>query len=327
MASANRVIGRSSVVGIGKETVRGTGVVPGYWVGVTDLDFDDKNNFVDNDAGLGNIAELNDSFITQNWAEGSYSGKVYDKSVGLELLALFGQDTAAQIATSGAYTHTYALTNSAQHPSLTVAYKDNLQNIKFAMAMIDTWSLDIALNKFITRKVSLKAQPSTTASNTPAYTAEPEFLPQNVILKLAATVGALGGATASKVTAVSLEINKNVDNSFILGQTNPDDINNKQFNLKGTITAFLDDLTLHDLMINGTLQAMSIDILTNITVGTSGTNKAELLFTMPKVRFQNYQRKWGQNDLNEVTIDFDALYDLTTSAIATCVLTNAVASY
>lgn len=327
MASANRVIGRTTVVGIGRETTRGTAVTPGYWVGITSLDFDDKNDYADNDAGIGMIGELNDSVIVNTWSEGSFEGKVYDKSVGVELYCLFGQDTAAQIATSGAYTHTYALLNNNVHPSMTVAYKDTLQNVAFAQAMIDTWAIDVAVGKFITRKIGLKGQPSAVATNTAAFTIEPEFIPNNVILKLAANLAGLSGATASKVTAFSMEINKNVDTSFILGQSNPDDINNKQFNVSGTITAFLDDLTLHNLSLQGTLQAMSLDLLTTITVGTSGTNKAELLFTLPKVRFQNYQRKWGQNDLNQVTVDFDGMYSIADTAIMTAVLTNAVAAY
>lgn len=136
-----RIIGRLTKLGLGRETVRGTAVAPTYWVPVLDLGFDDNFDLADNESGFGNLAMLSDSVPVRKWGEGDYSGKIFDKSVGLEMVGVCGQlPTSVQRTTTGVYDNTYTILQTNQHATLTVALSDANYQGRFAMGAINSWA-------------------------------------------------------------------------------------------------------------------------------------------------------------------------------------------
>ena len=331
-----RVIGRLSAVGIGKETTRGTAVAPGYWVGVTGFDFDDKVEYIDNDSSFGRIEELHDSAVSKRWGEGGYEGKIFINSVGLELYALFGQaPTSTQRATTGVYDHEFELLNTNEHGSVTLAVKDANQDVRYALAMLDEWELNADLDSFLTRSSSWFSKPSASASNTVSHTEQTEFLARHLQFYIDDTIADLDTATATPITNFTLTVSKNVEVQYVFGPddiaTNAakiDNIINQQFGVEGSFEAYRDNLTARGYVLGGTKKALRLEAInTDVTIGTGGLHSPALRFDLAKVAFTEQERNWDANAATKQTISFKGLYDFTETGLLFARLTNTVTSY
>jgi len=324
-----RIIGRLTKLGIGRETTRGTAVAPTYWVPVLDLSFDDKLELKNNESGYGNIAAINDASIVKKWGEGEYSGKIFHKSVGLEMVALFGQlPTSVQRTTTGVYDNTYALLNTNQHASLTVALSEANYSGRFALGVISSWSLDAALGDYIRRKISIISKASASSSETPAFTNEAEFIPKHMSIKLAAAAASdatLDSATAIKLRSISFDFNKNAEGLQVFGSNDLDDVVNKQVEITGSFEMFYDDRTYHTLAQAGTHQAMRIDMInSDVIIGTSGTHNPALRFQFTEVVIELPVQGFDNNNITTLNIPFRAVLNVASGVIATCRVTNEI---
>lgn len=324
-----RVIGRLTKLGLGRETVRGTAVAPLYWIPVLDLGFDDKFDLKDNESGFGNLAAIQDSRIVKAWAEGDYSGKIYDKSVGLELALLFGGIPAStQRSTTGVYDNVYTMANTNQHTSGTLVVAEANQNARYALSVINSWKLEAEVGDYVKRTVNLISKTGVTGSDTPAYTNENEFISEDIVLKFAAA-GAidatLDSATAVKARSFSLEINKNADGLQVFGTNALDDVVNKQIEVTGEFEMYYDDRTYQALAAAGTHQALRIEMLDSSTIiGTSGSNNPALRFTMREVALDFPERGFDNNDIVTLKVSFRAMLNLSAGTQVEARLTNAV---
>lgn len=324
-----RIIGRLTSIGLGKEATRGTIVAPTYWVPVRALDFDDKTEVKANESGFGNINAVQDASIVRQWSDGSFEGKVFDQSEGVILRALFGAaPSSVQRTTTGVYDHTFAMANTNQHTSLTVGIKEANNDLRYALAMIDSYSLEATMDDYVHRTVNLISKKSATASNTVAYTNENEFLPKHLIIKFAAA-GAndatIDGASSIKARMIRADIAKNAEALSILGSNDPDDVANKQLEITGTLEMYYDDTTYKALFLAGTHQALRIDIVSDVIIGTSGTHTPALRLQFPEIVFTNWQRAFDNNDVMIQTIEFRAVLNLAAGSSITGRLTNAYA--
>ncbi len=320
-----RIIGRLTKVGIGKETTRGTAVAPTFWVPVRDLGFDDKVELTDNDSGFGVLAEINDAAITKQWADGDFAGKIFDRSVGLEMTGVFGQSpTSVQRATSGVYDHTFTMLQSNQHVSLTVALKDANNDLRYALAMVDTWKLEGVMDDYARRTMNLISKKSASASNTSSYIDENEFIPKHITVVTAATAAGLDAGTAMKVRSVDLEINKNAEGLQALGSSDLDDVANKQVTIEGSIELYYDSVTQRNLVFNATKNAMRISMKnTDVTIG--GSHNPELRFDLNNVIYSSWEKGFDNNDVMTETLEFKAAYSIADAALIVARLTNAYA--
>lgn len=330
-----RVIGRLSAVGIGKETVRGTSVTPGYWIGVTSFDFDDKVEYIDNDSSFGRIEELNDSQVSKRWGEGGYEGKIFVNSVGLELYALFGQSpTSTQRATTGVYDHDFALLNTNEHASVTLAVKDANQSVRYALAMLDEWELNADLDSFLNRSASYFSKPSADVANTVSHTEQTEFMARHLQFYIDDAIDDLDTATATPITNFTLTVSKNVEVQYVFGPddvaTNAakiDNIINQQFGVEGSFEAYRDDLVARGYVLNGTKKALRLEAInTDVEIGT-GSDHPALRFDLAKVAFTEQERNWDANAATKQTITFKGLMDFTEGGLLFGRLTNTVTSY
>lgn len=325
-----KIIGRTSVLGIAKEATRGTAESSAsYFVPIQALDFDDKVEYVDNDSAMGSIIEKNDARITKLWAEGQYEGKVFLNSIGVELVSLFGgTPTSTQRTTTGVYDHVYALTNSNSHKSMTLFYEDGLQEVKFALAMIDTWSLECAVDDFVKRTVKLLSKKSGSASITSSYTDEIEFIPSQITFKQASAQSGLDAADPISITNFQFEVAKNAEAAYVLGSNEPDDINNKQFAVTGSFELYFESTTQRTQVLTDLKKAMRIGMKDTATIiGSSGSHNPELYFDFHKCKFGEFERGWDKNDILTQKVTFEALLSISDSAIMAARLTNTVTSY
>lgn len=317
-----KVIGRTGAVGIAVESTQGTPVAPTHFVPVQSYSFDDKVEYVKNDSAMGRIEEYNDADIVKLWGEGEYSGKIFLDSIGVELTALFGQGpSSVQRGGSGVYDHTYTLLNSNDHASLSLSYVDDVSDVRSPFAMLNTWSLEVAVDDYVKRTASFISKKSADVTNSPSFTNEVEFIPSQVTVKLASTAAGLGAASAINVLSFNMEINKNVEALYVLGSNEPQDIINKQIAVTGSIELYLENDTYRDYVFANTHRAIRID-MTDSTVDLGSGHDPQLYFDLNEVVFEEFERGWDANDPLKQTLNFEALYSIADSAMISARLTN-----
>lgn len=322
---AGKYIGRQQSLGIGKETTRGTAVVPAFWLPLINFDFDDKFEHVIDEQLRGIIEDSEDLKVVKKWSEGEIEGHIRDKSFGLLLLAGFGAISSVVKETT-AYNHTYSVQNGIQHQSLTVEGKNSNEQLAFVLAMINSLKIKAELGKFVEFTAKLIAKLGASASNTPATTVENKFLAKDIIVKFADNLAGLDGASAIKVKNVNLTINKNIESDDILGSIAPDDYNNKQIAIEGGIELNYDAATYKALALAGTQKAMRIDIInTDVTIGAS--SNPELKIDLARVKFTEWSKSGGLNDIVKQTLNFKAFYSISDSKMVSVVLTNTQTAY
>lgn len=316
----SKYVGRRAAIGLAKETVRGTAVAPTYWLPVESSSINDKVEKQVQQSGFGVIADSDNSFVVNKYAEGSLSFHLEDKALGLMLFNLLG---AVSTAGSTNYVHTFTYTNTNQHQSLTVGSFNPNESKLFPLSMINEFGITVEPNGFVTADVSFMsriAKDWTTLS--PTYTAVGnKFLHQHLSFKVAANLAGLAAASTIDLKGLDYSIAKNLLKEDVAGTVAPGDIVNQEMSVSGSVTLTHDDNTWRDYLLNGTPKAVEIKF-------TYGANNY-LTFQMPYVTFETWELDGGLGDIINQKLDFKAHYDFANAAqqISTCTLANQVTSY
>ena len=320
------IIGRLINVGLAKESERGTAEDSAtFWLPKVDFDFNPRADYAVDSSGLGVIDGRSDAKVVEKLGEGSFGGVVYSKSFGLLLAACLGTWSTGAVDDS-TYTHTFTRLNTNQHPSLTIFHDDGNVDEKYALGMLNQLSINCVLKDYVKYSAGFMSKVGADTASTPSYTAEKSFLAQHVSVKFAATVAALGTASAVSLRAFNLTINKNVEDWQDLGSDEPTDIVNKAFVLSGDMELVFDDETYKDYVLDGTKMACLLTIEnTDETIGTASNPKLE--FTMAPMSFRDWGRGTGQDDVVTQTIAFDGNFRLTDSKTVSVTLKNTQSSY
>ena len=321
-------IGRRISVGIGKETTRGTAVTAGFWIPWTALNHEGKVENAFCEAAQGTIVDAFDADVVKEWAEGGFECLLGSEHCGLILLSLLGSvSTATASGETVVYDHTYTLQESAQHQALTLAVDQANGDKNYPLAMISTLSIAYERGQIIGYTCNMMSKKGATATLTPSYSTENKFRPQDFSVKVASAISGLTGASAiSDVKALSLEFNKNLESDDVLGSTEPTDFLNKNLNITGEITITYDNQTYENLALNGTHQAMRIDLTnSDTTIGTS--ENPTLTIDLAKCVFEEVSFERGLNDIITQTLTFRAVYSQSDSKVGEIVLTNEQSSY
>jgi len=320
-------IGRLINVGLAKESDRGTAEdAATFWLPKVDFDFNPRADHAVDNSGLGVIDGRSDAKVVEKLGEGSFGGIVYSKSFGLLLAACLGTWSTGDVADS-AYPHTFTRLNTNQHPSLTIFHDDggNIDE-KFALAMLSSLTINCVLKDYVRYSAGFLSKVGADTASTPEYTADPSFLAQHVSVKFAATIAALGTASAVSLRAINLTANKNVEDLPALGSQDPADIANKAFMVSGDLEAVFDDETYKDYVLNGDKMAALITIEnTDELIGTESHPKLEI--TLAPMSWRDWGRGTGQDDVVTQTVAFDGNFNLSDAKTMSAVLTNAQSSY
>jgi hypothetical protein len=321
------LIKRKFNIGIGKETSRGVKVAPSYWLKPLSEDINDKVEVAVSERAVGVIEDSEDQEISKKMSGGTIAGEVFDESFGLILLATLGQVGSVETADLGVYEHTFAVLQSAKHPTLTVEVKrgDNEQKA-YPNSVIETFKLEAAVNQYLKFEMALRGKAGVAESNSPGYITENYFLGQHINLKLADDMAGLAGASAVDVKRVELNINKNIEDDDKLGSIEPADFLNKQLTIEGSIEMNFKDTVLMDYALNGNQKAMRLEIINgDITIGASSNPK--LVIDLAKIKLREPLISGDNNEIAKVTANFKAFYSASDSKSIEATLTNLVASY
>lgn len=322
----SKFIGRLADIGIAKETTRGTAeTTASFWLPKMTLTYDDMIMQVVDESSVGVIEDSPDAVVVGKFAQGEFEGKIGDKSIGLLFLATLGT-VSTTTTQSTAYIHTFSVQEDNQTDSLTVFQDDPNQDYKYALGMIDSLELNAAIGQYSTVSVGFRSKVGATATISPSYTTENNFLPQHGYVEIASSLGTLGSGTEIAVRSVSLSILKNVEDDRKLGSLDPADILNRQLSVSGTLELVFNDNTFKTEMLADTLKAMRIRLTnSDVTIGSNLNPRVQI--DLAKVKFSEFTRNYGNDDIVTVTVAFKAFYSQSDAQMIAIELRNAQSSY
>lgn len=311
-------VSRRGNLGLSKESSRGTASTANpFWIPRSTISSFPKVNTAREEEGLGKIADSDSNFVTSQYAEGEFESNLDDKNVGIILTSLLG----ASPVTTGAnpYTHTYTLSNSNQHQSVTVLWNDPDFTKVFPLGVVDSLKITIEPDQIVQFEVGFKSKVSRDWTTlTPVYTAlGSKFLHQHLIFKLADTIGGLAAASALPLKKLEMTISANAMHDQEIGTAEPADILNQQFSVEGTLTLLRQDDTYRGYMLNGTYKAVDLS-LTRVAASSN------LQIQLPRVDFTEWETDLTLNEIASQSINFKGNYDAANALdiISTCILKN-----
>lgn len=325
-----KIIGRLVDVGIAAESVRGAGASPTFWVPKANITHEDKVVKARTRESLGSISmDGNQAIPAKQWSEGDIEMDMMDKSFGLILYALLGGKSVSGPSDS-AYTHTFTLSNTNQHQSLSLVAKDSsLAQLMFKLYMIQSLKIDIMPEESVKITMKGQAKRGVTTSQTVSYAAFNKFVGRDLSFKVATLTSGLSGATAIPLKKLTLNFEKNTILDHNLGTVQPGDILNQGFRITGEVELDYQDRTYADLMSDGSYRAVRINLTnrrSDAVIGVS-TNPA-FNIDLSRVEFDQWEKSVPNDEIVRQKFTFTALYDITNgNVINSCTLVNAQSSY
>lgn len=328
----SKFIGRKADVGLGKEVVRGTPVSASWWIPKSDLTYERMANHVVDESSVSVIEDSIDQVVTEKFAEGTLECIARDKSMGLLLLATFGQvTTALDDPESGVNSHSFSPKQDAQSQSLSLSLKEPNVSLRFPLVMVNQLQIEAVIQDFVKLTADFRSKTwSDGTVGTPDYATTPDyaFKADHATMKLANDLSGLGIATPTPIRRISLTISKNIEDDHNLGSLNPTDILNKQFVVEGEIEMLYDstNATLKDDMEDSNAKAMRIEIINDgVTIGA--TENPRLVIDMAKVKYTTTETPFGNDDLVLMTVSFKSFYSLADGSSIEATLYNTVTAY
>lgn len=320
-------IGRREAIGVGKETTAGTAVAPAFWQRHLKLALDQKTNTVDNLSAMGRIENINDSLVAEQWSEGSINGKVTDVSIGLFLLNIFGSQAAAlHPAETIVYDNTFTVGQTNVPPTLTFSRWNPIINRRYAYGTLTDFELDITMGGWAQFTSTFMAKAGATATDTVAFIVENEFTSKHVVVKNAANIAGLTGATALPLKSLKMKISRKASRFTPFGVIDPTAFDTESWGVTGDLVLRYIDTTLEATALANTRQAMSIALInTDTTIGA--TTNPSVTFTAPKVRFQPIVLDDPLDQVLSETVSFQCEFDVALSYMMQAVLTNTQNGY
>lgn len=317
----SKFVGRRGTLGVAIETTRGTPVNPAHWIPFATFSFKDTVEEAREEQGMGNIADSDSKYVVMKMGEGEVEAELYDRGIGVILTALMG---AAPVTTgSNPYTHTFTQSNTNQHKSVSLYWKDPDRSDLYPLGMLESLELSVEPSGKVQWTIGFKSKTAREwTSQTASFTSlGNKWLHQHLEVRLADTVGGLSAASVISLKKFELTLSKNAAFDSVMGTVEPEDILNQQLAVEGTLELNLEADTYRDYMLNGTYKAMEVKL--------NRSSSSSLQWQFPRVDFSEWEPDFTLNEIAKQSITFKANYDAANALdiISTCVLINAQSSY
>ena len=323
--------GRQFNVGIAKESSRGTPIAAAYWLTYNTLTIDDEIRVAKNEGVLGVIEKGIGQDITTFESKGSVDGNITDLAFGLLLKSIMGTDTVGAVET-GVKDHVFTVLQSAQHPSLTIsAYEPNSNSgtsgYAYPLSVIDELEMTFEIGKYSTYKATFMGNKGANlAADTVTYVAENLFRPQDGVFKLATNLAGLGAASAISITKAVVTLKQNSEADIVIGNQNPVDRLNKEFEVTGSLELKYADRTMIDTYLTADLAQAASFAFINSSVTIGAASHPSLTTRLAKVKFESVARKTDPKGIVTQTVKFVGFYSLSDSEMLDITLRNTVVS-
>ena len=321
-----KILGRQYSVGIGREGVgvRGAPVEPQFWIPLSEAPgIENKVTLIQDEQGYGVLEDSVDIKTGNKWAEGSIIGRLRIKSIGLLLLNIFGTSTPqADTPVAGKTTHTFTVQESNQHPSFTIGIDDpQAGDIGHALGMLEMLEIKAEIGEPIVFTANIQAKKSQSLTVSPGFPTTPEliFTAKDMTAYFAATATALATANPTNIRSATIRFITPLEKDFVLGQEDPNDINNLTFGMEIEITKSYVDTTYKDYFLTAGGRALRL-VIANVA-------QEKLQFDLNQIKLTDWSKSTDLNNLLVETLTFRANYKLADAKMVQAVLVNTQASY
>lgn len=320
------IIGRQIEVGVSTEYTRKTGkTTVEKWVKKITGTFLKKKDTKVDESAYNRLEGAPNERIVKTWIEGSIEGNVHADAIGYFFYNLYGADTESAAGTGG-YKHTFSLSQSIQHATLSffAKYGAIVQEM-YNGCMVQDLEISAKPDDFVKFKASILGINNAANSATPAYDTEYDFVGRDVSVKVATTEAGLAGATALKLNEATIKWANNLAEKQVLGAYTNDDIENTELAIEGSISGYFDGTTLKGYEEANTPIYMKIVIEGEAVIAVN--QKPTITLILNKVLLKNRGISGGANEKILETFDFKAYYNTADTEASTLELINLTAEY
>jgi hypothetical protein len=324
--------GRKVSYGFAIEEVRGTAeAAPDVWIPHLDQDFQDVPEKILNESALGVLDSYNDAILVKEHSEGKFDCKVQSNNFGYLLLAAFGLVETASGTAPGTYDHTFTPSNSNQSQSLTVFKYSPQQELAYALSVVSSIELEVAVGDYIKASISFMGKKGETVDITPAFSVEQEieFTAKHLNLFMGnygTSFATIKGGSAIPVKTLKINIDRKVEAYFETGSVTPTELHNKGWEVKVEVEKRFSDTTYKALNQADTMKAIVVQMVNDDqTIGTGGHPALE--FQLPKVAVTDHSLSEGLEDVAEESFTLQGLFDSSVGNSIVAILTNIVSEY
>lgn len=318
MSTTKPFIGRREAIGLGVEATPGTGVAAQTWLRWLDQDIQPKTNVVENESAMGVVDRVNDSEITNKWAEGTIGGKVTVESVGFLMLGMFGEVVSTSPDGDGIATHTFSVKQSSEPTALSIIRVSPLKSERFSYGTVESFELEAETGGYVTVSSAIKARVGETVTDTVALVEEAEFTSKHITIKTAANVAGLAGAPVIKARSLKLNAERPSTPFDPLGTDDQPEFDLGAFEAKGEFVVRATSTEYEEAYLANTRFALQVSMV---------NENESLTFTASKVRFRELESSRDRDDIVTATIQYFCEFDTSTNSSVVPVLKNKRASY
>jgi hypothetical protein len=306
----SRFGGRQVKVGIAKESSRGVAETPVYWIPHAEFGFADALNRTRLQPGVGTLEDSEQVHDTTKWAEGDLGGAVRSQAIGLLINSMLGSvSTSDDDPEAGTYTHTLTLDDSVQHPSLTLVVVTPNKTEAHRNVMLSSLEFTQELEDVLRFTASFSGKKAVGFSATTDYTADYKYSKQHAQFRVSGAVSGLSSASNLSFKDFSLTMNQNVAPDDALGTVEPEDFNNTNLAVEGSMTLNYTDDTWKNYQNETSYRALRAQWEnTDVTIGSS-TNPL-LRFVMPRVDFYDWSPNYALDEIVSQELSYKASRDL-----------------
>lgn len=108
------------------------------------------------------------------------------------------------------------MSNDNLQKTLTISEKNGVESLAYSMCACEKFTLDFAQDNFVKVDMSFKGAHSESATLTPSYSDEVDFVGRHLEVFFADNLAGLDSATAICVETGSIEITKQIEQLFCL---------------------------------------------------------------------------------------------------------------
>lgn len=287
-----------SVVGVAKEAVKGTGVVPTDYLPVRKFDPFDKLDLLPDNGWRGSATDDYGMVAAKTWGELDLGGDVFPDGIGWLLASLLGDLTTT--GASAPFTHAFALLNTGQPESLSLTDSDGVQARRWAGVQVTELGFKFDAAGMFTWDAKAVAFASATVT-TP--TASFSAVPPAPAWAIAASIG---GSAVGIVQSAEFTLKR--DGTPIMtadGTQAPHAIFVGPLSVSGKLGLLLEDETMLMNYLNNSQPALDL----NYTAG-AGAAAVQVKLHATKAAFTAGKRNRGKEYL-QLDVDFSCVANST----------------
>lgn len=319
MPTTKPYIGRREAIGLGVEATPGTGVAAQGWLRWLDQDIQPKTNVIENESAMGVVDRVNDSEITNKWAEGTIGGKVTVETVGFLMLGMWGEVvSSAPDAGTGIVTHSYALKQSSEPTALSVTRVTPLKSERFTYGTVESFELEAEVGGYVTVSSAIKARVGESTTATPAFVEEAEFTSKHITIKTAENLAGLAGAPVIKARSLKLNAERPSTAFDPLGTDVEPEFDLGAFEAKGEFVVRATSTEYEEAYLNNSRFALEVAMV---------NGDESLTFTASKVRFRELESSRDKDEVVTATVQFFCEFDTAANSSVVPVLKNKRTAY